>query len=197
MFSPWDIAGLGLEAYGAFGHKKDPFAGANEYMNQIPDQMGKYMDPYINAGRGSMDMLQGQYGNLLNDPGGMLNKMGSSYHQSPGFQFALQQALQGSGHAAAAGGMAGTPQHEQQNMQLATNLGNQDYNNYLDRTLGLYGKGLSGEEGMTDRGFNASQNMANQIAQMLAQQAQMKFSSDASRNQGRSGFISDVASRFM
>ena len=36
--------------------------------------------------------------------------------------------------------MAGSPQHEQENMQLATNLGNQEYNGWLTKALGLYAK---------------------------------------------------------
>jgi len=94
---------------GLFGGKgyKNPADSANKYIDQIPGQTSQYFQPYINAGQNALPQLQGQYNDLLNNPGGKLNQMGGQFQQSPGFQFALQQALQGSGHAAAAGGMAG------------------------------------------------------------------------------------------
>jgi hypothetical protein len=100
--------------------------------------------------------------------------------------------LQGAGHAAAAGGMAGSPQHEFQNMGIATQLANQDYYNYLNQALGLYGKGLSGEQGLYAGGLGASQSMADQIAQALAQQAAYQYQGQAGQNAAKSGFLSDI-----
>jgi len=108
-----------------------------------------------------------------------LSKSGNSFHESPGFKFALQQALQGAGHAAAAGGMAGSPQHEQQNMGLATDLANQDYYNYMQGATGLYGQGLSGMQGLSQQGQQAGQSLADQIAQSLGQKAQYDYEGQA------------------
>ncbi len=169
---------------GLFGGKgyKNPADKANQTIGQIPGQTSQYFDPYINAGKNALPILQGQYNDLLNNPGGKLNQMGGQFQQSPGFQFALQQALQGSGHAAAAGGMAGSPQHEQQNMGIATQLGNQDYYNYLDKALGLYGQGLTGEQGMAQGGLTAGTSMADMISQALAQQANYDFRGQQDKN---------------
>jgi hypothetical protein len=168
---------------GLFGGHNDPSKAGMEYYNQIPGQLEKYLSPYINRGNRAGGILEGQYGNLLNDPGGMLNKIGGGYQQSPGFKFALQQAMQGAGHAAAAGGMAGSPQHEQQNMTLATNLANQDYNQWIQNALGLYGKGLGGEEGMYGIGAKAGIGMGEDLASLLAQQGNMAYAGAAGRNQ--------------
>ena len=121
-----------------FGGGKNPANSAMPYLNQIPGQTQQYQQPWYQAGQNQLPELESQYGQLMNDPGGRMNQIGESFHESPGFKFALQQALQGGNHAAAAGGMAGSPQHEQQNMQLATDLGNQEYNNWM---LGLLGDG--------------------------------------------------------
>src|SRR6185503_15277001 len=118
----------------------DPSKKASKYLNQVPGQIKPQYNPFIKAGNNQIPQLEEQYSGLLNDPGSMLNKFGESYHQSPGFDFALKQALQGAGNAAAAGGMAGSPMHEQENMELSTNLANQDYNNYLRNAMGLYGE---------------------------------------------------------
>jgi hypothetical protein len=118
-----------------------------------------------------------------------MNKMGESYQQSPGLQFAIQQAMQGAGHAAAAGGMAGSPQHEQQNMQLASDLGTQDYNNWMNNALGLYGAGLSGQQGLSQQGQQAGSSMADMIAQTLAQQANMSFRGQQEKNSQRNSML--------
>jgi hypothetical protein len=186
MFGPWGTAigaGAGFLGGGFMGGDEDPKKEAMEYLHQIPGAISPYFNPFIDAGRGAIPALQGQYGSLLSNPGGKLNDIGSGYHQSPGFQFALQQALQGSGHAAAAGGMAGSPQHEQQNMQLATDIGNQDYNNWMHNALGLYGAGLSGEEGLYKGGLTASTSMADQIAQMLAAKSKVSYEGAAQSNE--------------
>lgn len=185
-FNPY-LAGAGGLAGGAlgsmFGGYEDPSKAANQYMNQIPGQLEKYFNPYINRGNQAGDVLQGQYGSLLNDPGGMVNKIGQGYQQSPGFKFALQQALQGAGHAAAAGGMAGSPQHEQQSMEVATGLANQDYGNWIQRAMGLYGQGLSGEQGLYGTGAQAGMGLGEDMASMLANQAKLAYAGQAGQNQ--------------
>jgi hypothetical protein len=97
--------------------------------------------------------------------------------------------MQRSGHAAAAGGMAGSPQHEQQNMQLSSDIASQDYNNWMGNALGLYNQGLSGQQGMAGMGQNAGNNMANMIAQMLAQQGNSAFAGQNQQNQGMMDWV--------
>ncbi len=164
---------------------KNPANSAMPYLNQIPGQTSKYFDPYINAGKEALPQLQGQYDQLLNNPGGKLNDIGQNFQQSPGFKFALDQALQGAGHAAAAGGMAGSPQHEQQNMGLATDIANQDFYNWLSGATGLYDQGLQGEQGLASGGLQAGTSMADMIAQTLAQQANLQFQGQRQKNQNK------------
>jgi len=179
------MAGAGLGSMLAPWH--NPASGASDIISQIPGAIGGYYDPYMNAGKQSLPILQQQYGNLVNDPGGMLNRIGGGFQQSPGFKFALDQALQGAGHAAAAGGMAGTPQHEQQNMNIATQLGNQDYYNWLNQATGMYNTGLGGFGGLAGMGFNASKSMADQIAQAMAAQAKLEYEGQNAANQHSGG----------
>lgn len=176
------FGGLG----GIFGKGKNPADTANRYVSQIPNATAPYYAPWLGAGMSTLPKLAGQYDELTNDPGAKLNQIGSSFHESPGFQFALQQALQGAGHAAAAGGMAGSPQHEQENMQLANNIANQDYYNYLSGATGLYGQGLSGMQGLSMQGQQAGQSLADQIAQSLGQQGQYAYEGQAGKNAAKS-----------
>ena len=177
-----------------------PTSAAMTSANQINPMAKQYYQPYIDAGTGAMTDLQGRYTNLLNDPGGVFNKMGQSFQQSPGFNFAMQQALQGSNHAAAAGGMAGSPEHEQQNQQLATNLADQDYYNYMNHVEPLYNEGLHGEQGMMSQGYNATKSLTDMIAQELSAQAALQYKQDASKNSTWDSLMKGVgegASMFM
>lgn len=177
-------AGLGGGIGGLLGSlfMKDPASMANKYIGNVEQRTGQYLNPYINQGMGAMGQLGGQYSGLINDPSGMLAKFGANYKESPGFQNQMKQALAGAGHAAAAGGMAGSPQHEQQNMQLASDISAQDYNNYMNQVMGLYGQGLQGQQGIANMGFGASQNMADNIAQQLAQQAAYAYQGQKGKN---------------
>ena len=171
---------------------KNPADSAMPYLNQIPGQTQQYQQPYFDAGKSQIPGLQDQYSQLMNDPGGRMNKIGESFKESPGFKFAMQQALQGGNHAAAAGGMAGSPQHEQQNMQMATDLGNQEYGNWMKNALGMYGQGLQGSQGMANQGQQAGQSMADMIAQTLAQQANLSFNGQQQQNQNKSDMWGNV-----
>jgi hypothetical protein len=171
---------------------KNPADSGMPYLNQIPGQTQQYQQPFFDAGKSQIPGLQEQYGQLLNDPGGKMNKIGEGFKESPGFKFAMQQALQGGNHAAAAGGMAGSPQHEQQNMQMATDLGNQEYNNWMKNALGMYGQGLQGSQGMANQGQQAGQSMADMIAQTLAQQANLSFNGQQQQNQNKSDMWGNI-----
>ena len=171
---------------------KNPADSAMPYLNQIPGQTQQYQQPWYEAGKSQIPGLQDQYSQLMNDPGGKMNKIGEGFKESPGFKFAMQQALQGGNHAAAAGGMAGSPQHEQQNMQMATDLGNQEYGNWMKNALGMYGQGLQGSQGMANQGQQAGQSMADMIAQTLAQQANLSFNGQQQQNQNKSDMWGNV-----
>jgi hypothetical protein len=170
----------------------DPSKGAQKYLDKVPSTVKPYYDPYIQAGQRQLPGLEQQYGQLMNDPGGRMNEIGKGYQQSPGFQFALQQAMQGAGNAAAAGGMAGSAQHEQQNMGLATNLANQDYNQWLQNAMGMYGQGLQGSQGLYNQGANASDTLAQLLAGNLGSQASLGYAGGANRNSSIGGMLGTI-----
>lgn len=180
-------ASLGAGIGQMFAKYKNPSNAAMPYMDEIPGQLEHYMGPYNDAGKRALPGLEDQYGHLMTDPGGRVNQIGQGYHQSPGFQFALQQALQGAGHAAAAGGMAGSAQHEQQNMGLATNLANQDYNQWLSNALGMYKTGLAGEQSIYDTGAQTGKALGEDLASVLANKAKLAYEGANAANQHEGG----------
>lgn len=170
---------------------EDPSEAAQGYLDKIPSTIKPYYEPYVESGRNAMSDFQKETGRLLN-PNQLISEIGGGYQQSPGFKFALQQALQGAGHAAAAGGMAGSPQHEQENMGIATNLGNQDYYNYMSNALGLYGMGYKGMGDMMHQGYKASSDLASDLGSALGSQAQLGYAGASNRNMMNFGTLAQL-----
>jgi len=205
-------SGIAGGLFGLFGGgSKDPSKAASPYFQQIPNAISPYYSPFINAGIGIQPHLQDQYADLLNQYGGQLssnystlvnnpsdvyNKIAGQYQQSPGYKFQYDQAMNAANNAAASGGMAGSPQHQQQAATLAQNLASQDFNNYLSKALGLYGTGLEGEhqlfgtglqgyQNIYNQGIGAANSMAEQIAQALAAQGSLAYAGQANKNQAQ------------
>ena len=174
---------MGLFGGGKSHHSKNPMDAAMPFLNQMDPLLQQYYQPYIQAGNRQLPNLESQYGQLTNDPGGFLNKVGQNYQQSPGFDFAMKQALQGAGHAAAAGGMAGSPQHEQQNMQLASDIASQDYDRWMREALGLYGEGLGGQQNLYGLGAQAGMGLGTNLADIQGMKAKMAYEARKARNQ--------------
>lgn len=144
-----------------------------DYFNQMYQQLPGYFNPWIQAGQGALPTLQQQYGQLINDPNAMYNKFAAGYQESPGYQFRQKQGQGAAMNAAAAGGMAGTPQHQQQAAQISEDIANQDFYNYLSSVMGMYGMGLEGMGGLNRTGFEASRGLGEDLTSIMGSQAQM------------------------
>jgi len=190
----------------------DPSKDAMNYLNQIPGTIKPYYDPYITAGQGALTDLQKQYQSLtgmgptvqnqylklIQDPTAMMNQIGSGYTASPGYQYQVDQATQQANKAAAAGGMLGSPSEQQYVANTTNQLANQDYYNYLNHALSQYNTGLSGATGLYNTGlgiesdinhmgYNASDTLAQSLANNLASQANLSYAGAANQNAAKSG----------
>lgn len=193
---------------------KNPAKQSQNQIGQIPGAVSPYFSPYIQAGQGAMGNLQQQYGNLMGNYGqlqGQYNKLmtnpesemfdiGSQYHSSPGYNWELGQGEDAINNAAAAGGMLGSPEHQQEAGGLAENMANQNYQQYLNTALGLYhtglrgahdfySQGLRGERGLNDMGYRASNEMASALAQSLMGQANAGAASAGFHNAHMGGLL--------
>lgn len=165
----------------------NPASHAMGYLNQIPGYLNQYLSPYINAGQNALPILQNQYSQLMNP--NFINQFGQGFQQSPGFNFQVNQATNAANRAAAAGGMLGSPE-EQQNLATTVNgLANQDYYNWLQHAMGAYGMGLQGEQGINQMGFNASNNMAENLSNALMSQANLSYAGQANQNEMMGGLL--------
>lgn len=174
------------------GGGTNPADAAMPYLDKIPGETKPYLDPFFQAGKNVLPDLTKQYGSLTSDPGALLNKLGAGYQQSPGFQEALKQALTAGNHAAAAGGMAGTPAHQYTSMDTATGLASKDYDTWLQHVLGLYGTGIAGEQDMSHQGLQAGTSLSDIIAQTLSQQAGYSYAGQAAKNQNQNAIFNSL-----
>ncbi len=159
---------------------------SNNYLSQIQPGIDRYLQPYIGAGQNAMNTLQGQYQNLMNDPSAMMNKFGAGYKQSPGYQYNVDQATKASNNAAAAGGYIGSPQQQEYMANQIGGLASQDYNQYLNNAMGLYGQGLQGMGNINQMGYGASGQAQQSMSDMLKAQAQLAYSNAMNKSNQKS-----------
>ncbi len=175
-FSP--LSGGGLGSLFGGGDREDPMEDASRYL-------GEGYDPYINAGHDIDPRLHDEFMGLLNDPSGKLNNIGKGFHESPGFQFQLNQGLNAANNSASAGGLLGSAANQQSSQEVGQGLANEDYYKYLNNAMGLYSKGLGGAEGISKRGFDASTGKADRLSAM-------GFANAANKNASNSDFWSNL-----
>jgi hypothetical protein len=178
--------------FGFLAPYKNPADAGMNYYNQIPGQLQQYLGPYATAGSNMLPQMLSQYGQLTSNPGGMINQIGQGYHESPGFQFQVQQALRAANSAGAAGGMAGSPEEQQGIAGTVNNLANQDYNTWLDRAMSAYNQGLQGEQGIYNTGAQSANSLAQSIAAALMNQGNMAMMGQNLSNQRNQGMFSDI-----
>ena len=168
----------------------------NELLDQIPDQLKQYLMPYINAGTGALGRAGTEYGNLLSDPNSIISRIGAGYKESPGYKWRLGQGENAITNAAASGGYAGTAEHQQRAGQLAGDLANQDYENYLSKALGLYGEGLHGNQSLANLGAGTAGDLATSLANILKTKAGLNYQRNLNKNQQMSDMFSSILGLF-
>ena len=179
--------GMFDSVFGGGGGGSNPADAAQPYLNQIPGTITPYYQPYIDTGLNAMDTVNTQYGNLINNPTGVMNSIGAGYQQSPGYQWQVNQATNSANNAAAAGGMLGSPAEQQMLAQNVNGMANQDYYNYVDRGMSSYNTGLSGMQGLNQMGYGASNELAQSLANALMSQASLAYAGQANQNMSEGG----------
>lgn len=172
----------------------NPAKGAMQGLNQIPNTIKPYYDPYVKAGEWATPQLQQHFGQMLQDPNGIISKLGAGYQKSPGYDWRMQQGEQAINNANAAGGLLGTPQHQQQAGELAGHLADQDYQDYLKSVLGVYGMGAQGTQQLSQQGQQGASDLATSLAQSLMSQSNLRYAGQANQNQMTGGLIGNLLS---
>lgn len=158
---------------------------ANQYLNQIPGLAHQGYDPYVNAGLDASGKTKSAYENMMNDPTGFINKLMENYKTSEGYGFAKDALTKEMGNTAAAGGIAGTPQDQMNQATGVQGLLSKDMQQFLENALGVYGGGLSGEEGVATRGYDATGRLTDTLGNALNQQGGLAFQNAQQQNKNR------------
>lgn len=162
-----------------------PFNAAQPYLNQVTPMAENRLNPYINRGNEAGNLLHGQYQNLINNPYGQYEDIFNNYTPSKGFEFSRDQALKAMQNSAAAGGYSGTEADQLRQGQLAQQLASQDFGDYFNRILGLYNTGLEGEQGFSNEGYNANENLTGIEGDTLGAKAGLAFQGASQKNENR------------
>lgn len=173
-----NVLGIG----NAGGGYSNPADAGMPYLDQIAPTITPYYQPYIDNGQNAMNTLMPQYNQLISNPGQKFAEMGQGFQQSPGYQFQYNQGMNAANSAAQAGGMAGTPYHQQNAANMASNLANQDFYNYMNQVSGLYDQGMAGMSDVNHMGYNASDQLAQSLMSALMSQSGMAYAGANNQN---------------
>ncbi len=187
-------AGYGAGILGGIGSffTQNPSNAANQYYNQIPGFLQGNYAPWIQGGQWAQGQLQGQIGNMLQNPGGFINQIGAGYQASPGFNWQVGQSTMAANNAAAAGGMAGSPAEQQSLASTVTGLANQNYQNYIQNAMGAYGLGFGGAENMYNTGANMANAYGENYSNALMNQGNLAYSGAINQNQSMLGGLGGI-----
>jgi hypothetical protein len=72
-----------------------------------------------------------------------------------------------------------------------------DMQQFLENALGVYGKGLSGTEGVSNRGYDASGKLNDMLGSNLNQQGTLAFNNAQNKNQQHNDFINTLTKAFV
>lgn len=170
----------------------NPARGAQEPLDKIPGTITPYYKPYAEAGMNALPGYQDIMNKLLQNPDEFINMLGKGYQKSPGYDWRMEQGQNAINNASASGGMLGTPQHQQQAGELATNLADQDYEKYMDRILQGLGLGAQGTAGIIGQGAQSSGDLATALAQALMSKSNLRYAGQANQNQMTGGLLGNI-----
>lgn len=132
-----------------------------------------YMQPYYDVGTKSLTDLSSTLSSWLGSPIDTYNQIMSQWSGSPGYQQQTQAAIDASNAAAAASGMLGSGAQQTALQQQAQQLASADQERFF-KDISSLGKGyLTGQEYLTNLGFQSGSKMGGWSAQEAEDLAQL------------------------
>lgn len=175
------------------GPKANPMGEANNYLNQIPGIAHEGYDTYIEEGKNAGGKAQGAYDELMNDPTGFINKLMEHYETSKGYNAQKDLLTSELSNTAAAGGVAGTPLDQQNQGTAIQGLLSKDMQQFLENALGVYNRGLGGQETVAQRGYDASGKLTDALGTNLTTQGTLGFQNASQKNSDRNSWFKTLS----
>ena len=173
-----------------FGGRRDATGEAKGHLDNISGIGHSSYDDYIDRGRRAGSRLEDEYTGLLDDPTALINKIMQNYHESEQYGYEKDKLGREIGASAAAGGVAGTPYHQQQQGEMVQGLLSKDMQQFLKNALGRYDTGLAGEKGFYDTGKDATDNLTSILTGVEGSKAGLDYEDAKSKNARRNALIS-------
>jgi len=164
------------------GGDNSPSGAAQPYTSQIPGVAHEGYDRSIGRGRTADAGLDNEYTSMMNDPQAFMNHIMENYKPSEGYQTQKNELMNTMGNTSAAGGIAGTPMDQQNQAQGVQGLLSKDMQEYLANIMGIHDKGVAGEQGVSDRGYDAQGRLTDTLGNSLNQQGGMAFQEQQQQN---------------
>lgn len=174
------------------GKATDPMGAAMPYLQQIPDMLKKYLEPYIQSGKEAGAGFPELYQQMAMQPGQYLENIMAGYQPSRGYEVSRDEALKAASNTAAAGGMRGTPLDQQQQADMVSKLQSQDMQQYLQNILGITGMGTSGATNLYETGFEAARGLSGDLSNLLGTEAGLGFQAEREKQQRRQDLINSL-----
>lgn len=174
----------------------NPSRGATDYLSQIQPQVTPYFQPYIEAGQQALPQWAQQTQQLTQSPGQMQNTFGQDFQASPGYQYNVDQATDAAMNMAAASGQAGSPAVQRALAEQISGMAAQDYNNWMNNTLGLYNQGYGGLQNQSQMGLGAGTNLSDILSDALNSQAEANYAGTQQQAQNAGGLLGGLLSFF-
>lgn len=190
----WGGALAGLGAASSFFGNKKPTGGdaAMEYLQRVPEYGERAYRPYITEGQKLDPRLSGEYERMQQDPGAIIDALMERYQPSKFYQLKRDQMLGAARNTAAAGGYAGTSSDQQKQMELVDALASSDMQQWLNNVLGQRMAGLAGQQGISDRGYDASSRLADYLGGAQGQMGGAAYGRATDRYNRSAGFNSGL-----
>jgi hypothetical protein len=150
----------------------------NDFANGMQNRMGVFND-WINSGNTSRNALMGQYGNLVNDPNGIQDKIAAGFSMSPYQKYMEDMTQKRMNFNAANTGMLGSGAANRALQGELTNMTGQYMNDYINRGMSSYNTGLNGYQNMMGMGYGALGDQNDMYTQMLAARLKGQMSQNA------------------
>lgn len=174
------------------GSQTNPAEAAAPYLDKIPDVGKQYLDPYIQRGQESGDILADEYGSLINDPTALINKIMQGYGGSSMQTQTQNDAMRAMNNQAAAGGTLGSIPSMIDMGRVSGDISNRYQQDFLKQALGLYDTGLSGESHFNDIGADSSKALMDLLTNNLMNQSKLAYENQDQTNQNNASFIDSI-----
>lgn len=160
-----------------------------DYLNQVPGVAQENLGPWAQQGQQAQMQNQGQYNQMVNNPGNFYEQLRSQYTPSSGYKFKEDNMLKLARANAASGGRGNTTANNADQLKLVKDLMAEDEGAYIDRLLGIQNTGLQGNEFAATRGFGAASDLNNTLNTNLTQQAGLAYKNQENENEKKNDWL--------